>query len=188
MNHPARLTLIIAGLSACAHPSPRMTAARPQARADSVRPAAVMPAPVVDTVVTRVPTRAVRDSVDSLPRSIDQMLKTLGDSASVPAVALATVASVPEITWDIDVRSYLTHDRVEYYVRRFSGDGRARIEAWFQRGRRYEPMIRSTFRGAGIPEDMYYLGLVESGYDPHAYSRAAAVGMWQFMASTARPG
>jgi membrane-bound lytic murein transglycosylase D len=185
MNRPACLTLIIAGLSACAHPSPRMTAARPRAAADSVRTAASPPAHVADSVVTRAPARAVRDSVDSLPRSIDQMLKSLGDSSLVPAVVLAA-APAPEITWDIDVRSYLTQDRVEYYVRRFSGDARARIGAWLQRGHRYEPMIRSTFRGAGIPEDMYYLGLVESGYDPHAYSRAAAVGMWQFMASTAR--
>ena len=38
----------------------------------------------------------------------------------------------------------------------------------------------------GLPEDMYYLALVESGFDPNAYSRAAAVGMWQFMTSTAR--
>jgi membrane-bound lytic murein transglycosylase D len=33
---------------------------------------------------------------------------------------------------------------------------------------------------------MYYLALVESGFNPHAYSRAAAVGMWQFMTTTAR--
>jgi membrane-bound lytic murein transglycosylase D len=91
-----------------------------------------------------------------------------------------------EPTWDIDVRSYTTHERVEFYVRHFSGDARGRIETWFERGSRYEPMIRATFRAAGIPEDMYYLGLVESGYNPHAYSRAAAVGMWQFMTSTAR--
>ena len=47
-------------------------------------------------------------------------------------------------------------------------------------------MIREKFRAKGIPEDMYFLGLVESGYDPNAYSRAAAVGMWQFMTTTAR--
>jgi membrane-bound lytic murein transglycosylase D len=41
-------------------------------------------------------------------------------------------------------------------------------------------------KAGGLPEDMYYLALVESGFDPHAYSRAAAVGMWQFMTSTAR--
>jgi membrane-bound lytic murein transglycosylase D len=42
-------------------------------------------------------------------------------------------------------------------------------------------MIRAKFRAASIPEDMYYLALVESGFDQHAYSKAAAVGMWQFM-------
>ena len=41
-------------------------------------------------------------------------------------------------------------------------------------------------RDGGLPEDMYYLALVESGFDPNAYSRAAAVGMWQFMTSTGR--
>ena len=47
-------------------------------------------------------------------------------------------------------------------------------------------MIREKLRAASIPEDMYYLALVESGFDQHAYSRAAAVGMWQFMTATAR--
>jgi len=47
-------------------------------------------------------------------------------------------------------------------------------------------MIRAKMREGGLPEDMYYLALVESGFDPNAYSRAAAVGMWQFMTSTGR--
>ncbi len=47
-------------------------------------------------------------------------------------------------------------------------------------------MIRAKMREGGLPEDMYYLALVESGFDPNAYSKAAAVGMWQFMTSTAR--
>src|SRR5258705_10450953 len=47
-------------------------------------------------------------------------------------------------------------------------------------------MIRAKMRAGGLPEDMYYLALIESGFDNNAYSRAAAVGMWQFMTSTAR--
>jgi membrane-bound lytic murein transglycosylase D len=47
-------------------------------------------------------------------------------------------------------------------------------------------MIREKLRAGKIPEDMFYLALVESGFDQHAYSRAAAVGMWQFMTATAR--
>lgn len=89
-------------------------------------------------------------------------------------------------SWDIDVHSYETTDRVEYYVRFFSGPAKDRIENRLERGTRYEPMIRAKLREGGLPEDMYYLALVESGFDPNAYSRAAAVGMWQFMTSTAR--
>jgi membrane-bound lytic murein transglycosylase D len=56
----------------------------------------------------------------------------------------------------------------------------------FSAGTRYATMIRDKLRAAAIPEEFTYLALIESGYDPHAYSRAAAVGMWQFMSSTAR--
>jgi membrane-bound lytic murein transglycosylase D len=91
-----------------------------------------------------------------------------------------------EPTWDIEVDSYVTQDKVAHYVNLFLGTARTRFVERLQRGKQYEPMIREKFRAAGIPEDMYFLGLVESGFDPHAYSRAAAVGMWQFMSSTAR--
>ena len=100
-----------------------------------------------------------------------------GDSA-------AATDSAP--TWDIDVRSYETRTRVQRYVTLFTGSARDNIVARLERGTRYEPMIRATFRAAGLPEDLYYLGLVESGFDPNAYSSAAAVGMWQFMTGTAR--
>jgi membrane-bound lytic murein transglycosylase D len=71
-------------------------------------------------------------------------------------------------------------------VNRFTGSSKAYIADRLSEGTRYESMIRDAMRAGGIPEDMYYLALVESGFDPNAYSRAAAVGMWQFMSSTAR--
>jgi membrane-bound lytic murein transglycosylase D len=91
-----------------------------------------------------------------------------------------------EPTWDIEVRSYETHRRVEFYVQRFQGDAKPRFAEWLSRGTRYEPMIRAKLQAAGLPSDLTYLALIESGYDPHAYSRAAAVGMWQFMTATAK--
>jgi membrane-bound lytic murein transglycosylase D len=42
--------------------------------------------------------------------------------------------------------------------------------ARLSRGTRYEPMIRAKLRASGMPEDLTYLALIESGYDPHAYS------------------
>lgn len=89
-------------------------------------------------------------------------------------------------SWDMDVRSYESTDRVEHYVEYFSGPARDRIAERLSRGTRYEPMIRRKMREGGLPEDLYYLAMVESGFNPNAYSRAAAVGMWQFMTSTGR--
>lgn len=86
----------------------------------------------------------------------------------------------------MDVRTYETRERVAHYVTMFTGRAKERITDRLERGTRYEPMIRASLRAGGLPEDLYYLALVESGFDPNAYSRAAAVGMWQFMTSTAR--
>jgi membrane-bound lytic murein transglycosylase D len=122
----------------------------------------------------------------------EQALRVFGDSVAGDDGATTDdeVSDVGEeeveTTWDIDVRSYETHARVEHFVRLFSGPARERIEARLSRGSRYLPLIRTKFREAGLPEDMSYLALVESGYHVDAYSRAAAVGMWQFMTSTAR--
>jgi membrane-bound lytic murein transglycosylase D len=106
-----------------------------------------------------------------------------------PEPADVTAASIaPRETpfWDIDVKSYESRTRVSFYVTRFTGPSKSYIQDRLSEGTRYESMIRAEMRAGGIPEDMYYLALVESGFDPNAYSRAAAVGMWQFMSSTAR--
>ncbi|MDQ2767583.1 MAG: transglycosylase SLT domain-containing protein [Gemmatimonadota bacterium] len=121
------------------------------------------------------------DSVHVAQRDLThEAVKIFGDSlATAPAVAA-------EPTWDIDVRSFETHDRVVYFVGRFTGPSSDRFVQELARGGRYEPIIRRKLHAAGMPEDMTYLALIESGYNPHAYSSAAAVGLWQFMASTAR--
>jgi membrane-bound lytic murein transglycosylase D len=114
-----------------------------------------------------------------------EALKLFGDSLGAPGADSAALAAA-EPTWDIDVRSYETHERVEYFIDRYANTARERFSQWLQRGGRYEKMIRAKLRAGGLPEDLTYLALIESGYDPHAYSSAAAVGIWQFMSSTAR--
>lgn len=103
----------------------------------------------------------------------------------------ATPVSGPRVvevraTWDIDVHSYETHDMVTQYIGIFTGRAREYMERSMSRGTRFDALLRRKFRESGLPEDMTYLALIESSYSPHAYSRAAAVGMWQFMAPTAR--
>ncbi len=145
---------------------PATTTDSAQTRADSARAHGDSSANPADTV-------AVSDSDVTTSAS-----KMFGDSAAV------VDSAVP--TWDMDVRSYETRDRVQHYVSLFTGSAKDNVVDRLERGTRYEAMIRSAFRAAGLPEDMYYLGLIESGYNPNAYSKAAAVGMWQFMTGTAR--
>ena len=112
---------------------------------------------------------------------------SFGDSGATKRPGPLRADSIaPRATWDIDVRSYEGNVRVTHYVELFSGRAKEHIAERLSAGSRYEPMIRARMREGGIPEDMYYLALIESGFNPNAYSRAAAVGMWQFMTSTAR--
>jgi membrane-bound lytic murein transglycosylase D len=163
------------------------------AKAQTEKPAPSAKAPPTEKpLVLEKPAAIEKDEPKVAPERSSRLAAAMAlESAGVVEADIVSVdrpaLSLPvEATWDIEVKEYLSHDRVEFYVRRFTGSARPTIVSWMQRGLRYEPMIRKTFRENGIPEDMYYLGLVESGYDSHAYSRAAAVGMWQFMTATAR--
>jgi membrane-bound lytic murein transglycosylase D len=95
-------------------------------------------------------------------------------------------ASAAGPTYDIDVESFASRARVQYYMDFFLGEARDRFTIWLGRLNRYEGMIRSRFKQYGVPEDLVYLGIVESGYSNTAVSRARAVGMWQFIQATGR--
>jgi membrane-bound lytic murein transglycosylase D len=121
-----------------------------------------------------------RVSAQSTPDSTAQ------SPASLPADT--AVVAVPDSgpVWDIDVRSYETHERVQHFVGLFSGKVKDEFTKSLQRQTQFGPLIRQKLRDGGLPEDMTYLALVESWYDPNAFSKAAAVGIWQFMAGTGR--
>lgn len=85
--------------------------------------------------------------------------------------------------WDIPV---VRNDAVQHFVELFSGDRSKLMADYLKRSGRYEGMIRSKLRDAGMPEDLVYLSMIESGFNPNAKSRVNAVGLWQFMAPTAR--
>ena len=78
------------------------------------------------------------------------------------------------------------NDKVLTWVRLFTTEKRGYMERTLARGSAYFPMIRQVFAEEGVPQDLAYLGVVESGYINQAKSYARAVGMWQFMPSTGR--
>ncbi|HHL38883.1 MAG TPA: LysM peptidoglycan-binding domain-containing protein [Deltaproteobacteria bacterium] len=92
-------------------------------------------------------------------------------------------ASSLVVTYDVPV---VMNKRVERFIEYFQTRGRRVFVRWLERGARYMPMIRRLIRESGLPEDLSYLAMIESGFNPRARSRAGAVGMWQFMKYTAR--
>jgi membrane-bound lytic murein transglycosylase D len=173
-------TILLAGCYSHPDPAPRphtvVSAGKPiVVKRDSTRSGGTITT-TTSTTLTRVDVSAV----DVAQRAAD----VFGDSLAIAKTISSDAPDEP--TWDMDVRSYETQARVAHYVSMFTGRSKDRIAERLERGTRYEPMIRAKLKAGGLPEDMYYLALVESGFDPHAYSRAAAVGMWQFMTSTAR--
>jgi membrane-bound lytic murein transglycosylase D len=138
-----------------------------------------------DSAATVVPAGAPAGSVSGSEVK-RRFIEVFGDSLMLLPPPALDSADADGPTWDMDVESYATEDRVAHYVAMFSGPSRQRIAARLDVGSRYEPMIRAKMKAGGLPEDMYYLALIESGFNNNAYSKAAAVGMWQFMTSTAR--
>jgi membrane-bound lytic murein transglycosylase D len=79
-----------------------------------------------------------------------------------------------------------TNPWVAKWVRYFTGDGRKYYERWLSRSTRYQPMMRAELKEKGLPQDLVYLSMIESGYNTHAYSSADAAGLWQFISSTGK--
>lgn len=75
---------------------------------------------------------------------------------------------------------------VELHFKFFVHENRRLVERYISRGARFLPYVRKIFASRGIPEDLAYLFLVESAGNPNAYSRAGAVGLWQFIPMTGR--
>ena len=72
------------------------------------------------------------------------------------------------------------------WLKYFTGPGRKWYGKWLARSGKYWPMMHEKLDAAGLPRDMVFLSMIESGYATHAYSHASAVGLWQFMAATGK--
>lgn len=62
----------------------------------------------------------------------------------------------------------------------------AQVVMWFKRARRYFPYIERSLKNAGLPDDLKYLAVAESALITNIRSDRSALGVWQFMADTAR--
>lgn len=75
---------------------------------------------------------------------------------------------------------------VQLWIDKLSGPGRQTFSKWLERAGRYVPLFESILADYGLPRDLVFLAMIESGFKTDAASWASAVGPWQFMPRTAR--
>lgn len=135
-------------------------------------------------------TRAGEIGTESAP--VDVMLESAAEEAGAPPEATASTASStglaashlrPRAEWDLP-KAY--NQRVQYWIDYLTGANRDRMRLWLEREGRYGPMIRQRLVERGMPQDLVYLAMIESGLSAKAYSHAHASGMWQFISETGR--
>ncbi len=78
------------------------------------------------------------------------------------------------------------NQKVADWIQYFSQKDRERFQRFLDRGEPYREVIQNILEENQVPADLYYLGMIESGFSPHAKSRAKAVGVWQFMRATGK--
>jgi membrane-bound lytic murein transglycosylase D len=146
---------------------------------------AAVPAPVDDPLPPDLSVEQLLDGAGSVaeqeagsetePSGVDPWAEAFAESSRVMTV-------VPRsLTYPVAV-----NPQVQYFLDRFTGARREVVNLWVGRAGRYLTMIREVLKSRGLPEELAYTAMIESGFNPVAVSRVGAKGMWQFMAATAR--
>ena len=78
------------------------------------------------------------------------------------------------------------NDDVQRWINYFTGRNRERFQRFLDRGEQYKTMIVGTLKDQGVPTELYYLAMIESGFVTSARSHASAVGLWQFIRGTGK--
>ncbi|MCB0413942.1 MAG: LysM peptidoglycan-binding domain-containing protein [Bdellovibrionales bacterium] len=75
---------------------------------------------------------------------------------------------------------------VQKWVNYFTGRGRPHMTRYLERSSRYLDLMKKTLKDEGVPDDLVYISLIESGFRSKAISHASAVGYWQFIRGTGK--
>jgi membrane-bound lytic murein transglycosylase D len=78
------------------------------------------------------------------------------------------------------------NSKVEYFLYYFQTKAKPSFSHWLSRSSRYIPMMKGILKSQGMPEDLVYVAMIESGFHMQARSWANAVGPWQFISDTGR--
>ncbi len=134
---------------------------------------------------------------DSYPSNDVQASITQYHEIDTSGESLALAVSPPETNSELKPETgtsrqafsafpLIFNEKVGDFVNYFQNKGDGFFSRGLARSHAYADMMKKILREKNLPEELFYLALIESGYNPKALSRARASGIWQFMAQTAR--
>ena len=126
--------------------------------------------------IAHIDSLSPQSSIFALREKLNQITE-IADSTGTGA----TTKIIPGTTIPLEINNL-----VEQNIRFFQGRGRSHMERWLSLSGRYFPMMKRVMKEEGLPEEIVYLSMPESGLNPMARSWAKAVGLWQFVKGTGR--
>ena len=155
------------------------------------------------SMIARLPRTFARRKIETMSIAAVAVLSAIGfarndgPGATISAVttavssgdvAAAATLAAPTRTAAAKRRELpsIQHPRVDSWIRRFTTDMRGSYAIYLDRMPRYESMISRKLASRGMPQELIYLAMIESGFNPTARSPVKASGLWQFMGPTAR--
>ncbi len=97
-----------------------------------------------------------------------------------------TIVTNQPTTQELETIPIEVNENVEMWIKYFQGRGRPHMERYLARSTRYEALMKKVLRDNKLPEDLFYIALIESGFTSNARSTASAVGFWQFIRGTGK--
>jgi membrane-bound lytic murein transglycosylase D len=130
----------------------------------------------------------------SQPVTADDLSVPQDQTTSIPSQLKPPTEDVAQLDENIDEVTeekpfsfpMILNDSVENHLEYFKTRGREEFQRWLDRSARYIPVMKDIFREKNLPEDLVYVAMIESGFNPYAVSWAKAVGPWQFMPATGK--
>ncbi|MFW5900073.1 MAG: LysM peptidoglycan-binding domain-containing protein [Desulfovermiculus sp.] len=139
-------------------------------------------APDSHDVLASVPSR--QDQAQPLEKEVTESPRSQSANATVlTPQEIQALQTEPEIDFELDIKET---DILEDYFISYTQESHHVFQKWLKRAEPYLPYIRKVFTEHGLPQDLVFLPFAESGFNPMAYSRSGAAGMWQFMPATGR--
>jgi len=125
--------------------------------------------------------RPTSELENSLIPDISDLTDSYGGQANDKKDVYGSAETLPKSDLPLTLNNQVNH-----FLNYFQTTGRRGFSRWLSRSERYIPMMKDALKKEGLPEDLVYLAMIESGFTNHARSVANAVGPWQFMSGTGK--